>query len=86
MKLDDRLKELIAIGASVSANCQPCLEYHVAKAREFGAAEEEINEAVQVGRTVRKGAAAKMDSYISLHHAKASPVEKSSSGNCGCAL
>jgi len=25
MKIDDKTKELIAIGASIVANCQPCL-------------------------------------------------------------
>ena len=29
--LDERTKELIAIGASVCAHCQPCLTYHVNK-------------------------------------------------------
>ena len=63
--MDMRTKELIAIGASVTANCQPCLEYHVTKARENGAEEKEIKEAIAVGRTVRKGAAGKMDQYAS---------------------
>jgi alkylhydroperoxidase/carboxymuconolactone decarboxylase family protein YurZ len=27
--MDERIKELIAIGASVGAHCQPCLTYHV---------------------------------------------------------
>ena len=27
--MDERTKELIAIGASVGAHCQPCLTYHV---------------------------------------------------------
>jgi AhpD family alkylhydroperoxidase len=63
--MDIRTKELIAIGASVTANCQPCLEYHVTKARENGAEEKEIREAIAVGRTVRKGAAGKMDQYAS---------------------
>ncbi len=36
MSLENRIKELIAIGASVTANCQPCLEYHVGKAKEAG--------------------------------------------------
>ncbi|NIM05141.1 MAG: carboxymuconolactone decarboxylase family protein, partial [Armatimonadetes bacterium] len=44
--MDKRTKELIAIGASITANCQPCLEYHVTKARENGAEEEEIKEAI----------------------------------------
>ena len=63
--MDTRTKELIAIGASVTANCQPCLEYHVTKARENGAEEKEIKEAIAVGRTVRKGASGKMDQYAS---------------------
>jgi len=63
--MDMRTKELIAIGASITANCQPCLEYHVTKARENGAEEKEIREAIAVGRTVRKGAAGKMDQYAS---------------------
>ena len=63
--MDNRTQELIAIGASIAANCQPCLEYHLDKARENGAEEEEINEAIAVGRIVRKGAAGKMDRFIS---------------------
>ena len=35
MKLDTRIRELIAVGASVTANCQSCLQYHADKA--FGA-------------------------------------------------
>jgi len=48
-------KELIAIGASVTAHCQPCLTYHVGKAREMGISEQEIQEAVAVGHKVEKG-------------------------------
>ena len=61
--LNEKTTELIAIGASITANCQPCLEFHVAKAREFGATTEEIMAAVEVGKLVRRGATAKMDRY-----------------------
>ncbi len=61
MKLDARIQELIAVGASVTANCQPCLQYHSAKALESGADAEDVADAIEVGRTVRKGAAAKFD-------------------------
>ena len=54
--MDEKLKELIAIGASVSAHCQPCLTYHVGKARELGISEEQIAETVQMGQMVAKGA------------------------------
>ncbi len=54
--MDEKLKELIAIGASVSAHCQPCLTYHVGKARELGISEGQIAKAVQMGQMVAKGA------------------------------
>lgn len=63
MSLDKHILELIAVGASVAANCQPCLEYNVRKAREFGADAEEIAEAIEVGKRVRQGAAAKLDKF-----------------------
>jgi len=62
--MDVKIKELIAVGASVTANCKPCLEYHVAKAKENGAADEEIAEAIAVAKMVRQGAASKMDEFI----------------------
>ena len=61
MKLDERLRELIAVGASVTANCRGCLQFHVGKAREAGTGEEEISEAVDVGKMVRSGAASQLD-------------------------
>jgi AhpD family alkylhydroperoxidase len=61
LKLDERIKRLIAVGASITVNCQPCLEINVAKALENGAGEQEIAEAIQVGKLVRQGAAVKMD-------------------------
>ncbi len=58
---DEKTKELIAIGASITANCHPCLDYHVAKARELGVGNDEILEATEVGKQVRRGASAKTD-------------------------
>lgn len=65
--LDERTTELIAVGASVVANCQPCLEYHTTRARELGAGTEDILAAVAAGQQVRRGAAAKMDRYAAQH-------------------
>jgi len=59
--MDERTKKLIAVGASVGANCHPCLEYHIGKAREFGIERSEIAEAVEAGKAVRGGAAAGID-------------------------
>jgi len=62
--LDANIKELIAIGASVSANCHPCVKYHIAKAHELKIDEAEIQQAIDVGKMVRKGAAGQMDKLI----------------------
>lgn len=62
--LDANIKELIAIGASVSSNCRPCVKYHIGKAREMKIDETEIQQAVEVGQMVRKGAAGQMDELL----------------------
>jgi len=83
MKLDDRTLRLIAVGASITANCQPCLQINVAEAVKCGADEHEIAAAIQVGRMVRKGAASKMDVFAdSLKQAV--PQVSPSDGACGC--
>lgn len=63
--ISSRVKELIAIGASVSANCRPCIKYHIGKAREVEIEEKEIQQAVAVGKMVRQGAASRMDEFLS---------------------
>ena len=83
MKLDERTMRLIAVGASITANCQPCLEINVAQALENGADQQEIAEAIEVGKMVRKGAASKMDRFAQ-EHAIPSLSGLPESG-CGCA-
>ena len=63
--MDVRIKELIAIGASVTANCHPCFKYHVDKAKESGADEQEITEAIVVAKMVRKGSESQMEELVS---------------------
>ena len=63
MSLDERMMRLIAVGASIAANCQPCLQANAAKALESGAGEQEIAEAIWVGKMIRRGAATKMDEF-----------------------
>ena len=63
MQLDNKTMRLIAVGASIAANCQPCLQGNLAKARSDGCDEQEIAEAIWVGKLVRRGAASKMDIF-----------------------
>ena len=82
--MDDRMKELIAVGASVSANCQPCLRYHAGKAEKAGAAREEISEAIGVGKMVAKGAMSKMNKYAEAIFEETPPEESDPGEGCGC--
>jgi len=86
MKMNENTKELIAIGASLAAHCQPCLTFHVDKARELGMGEDEINEAIAVGRMIQKGAMSAMDrfaeSVIVGPENKPSPCCENDAGNC----
>ena len=47
--LDQKYKEMIAIGISIQINCESCLEWHIKKALQHGASKEEIVEAIGVG-------------------------------------
>ena len=73
--MDERTKELIAIGASVSAHCQPCLAWHLNKARELGISEDDLQAAIEVGFMVEKGAGNAMRKYA--HEILKQPQTKS---------
>jgi len=82
MSLDERTNILIALGASVSANCLPCLDFHINRARLAGLGDAEIADAIETGRSVRKGAAASMDRKISGIDKSAAVTGKA--GACCC--
>ena len=54
--IDRKTKELVAIGASLAAKCQGCLEGHIKKALKFGATREEISEAIAIAIGVNAAA------------------------------
>lgn len=54
--MDERMKELIAMGASAAANCHPCMDHHLARCDELGIDRAEVVAAVQVGLMVNRGA------------------------------
>ncbi len=50
--MDQRTKELVAIGASIAGHCQPCFRHHLAKAKELGISKEEIRDAVSLAERI----------------------------------
>jgi AhpD family alkylhydroperoxidase len=61
--LTEKEKELIAIGASVAAGCQPCTEYHVKAARSAGVCDRSLTLAVETALAVRQSATRTMDEW-----------------------
>jgi len=51
--LDQRTQLLIALGSSIAAGCQPCLETIVGQARAAGIAEKELQSAAIIGQFVK---------------------------------
>ncbi len=54
--MDDRTSILISLGAATAANCVPCFEHYFGKADGVGLNSEEIQEAADIARQVKKGA------------------------------
>jgi AhpD family alkylhydroperoxidase len=84
--MDDKTKLLIAVGASVGANCHPCLEYNVGKALAAGIEKDEILQAVSIAKKVRGGAFASMDILAKklLGDGSARPACENSASSCCC--
>jgi AhpD family alkylhydroperoxidase len=45
--MENQIKLLIAVGSAITANCQPCLQHLMREARDSGAEEKEIMEAMR---------------------------------------
>ena len=54
MPLDEKTRELIAVGAAIAGNCLPCLTYHFKKCRELGISVDDIDEAIETAKTVKE--------------------------------
>jgi len=54
MAIDEKIKELVAVGAAIAGNCIPCLNYHFKKCRELGISVDDIDEAIEMAKTVKE--------------------------------
>jgi AhpD family alkylhydroperoxidase len=70
--LDLKTKELIAIGCSLIAQCEGCLEGHIKKALEHGATKQEVSDAIVVAIGINAAAIMDMSDKaaikLDLHH------------------
>ncbi len=61
--MNESTKEFIATGASFTANCQPCLIFHVGKARNLVIGDDKIDEAIAIGHMIQKSAMSAMNKF-----------------------
>jgi AhpD family alkylhydroperoxidase len=50
----DEVAELVAIGAAIAANCEPCFKYHFQQARKLGITREDMMLAVKTAQSVKE--------------------------------
>jgi AhpD family alkylhydroperoxidase len=50
----EAIAELVAIGAAIASNCEPCLRYHFDKARKLGVSPEDMARAVKTAQGVKE--------------------------------
>jgi len=56
----DAVAELVAIGAAIAANCEPCFKYHFQQARKLGVSREDMMRAVKTAQSVKEAPAKAM--------------------------
>ena len=50
----DQVAELVAIGAAIASNCEPCFKYHYDQARKLGVADADMRRAVDLAQKVKE--------------------------------
>lgn len=53
----EAVAELVAIGAAIASNCEPCFKFHYDKARKLGVSKEDMLRAVTVAQSVKESPA-----------------------------
>ena len=81
--METKTKLLIAIGAAVVANCQPCLKTLLKNAKENTIEEKEIQEAIGVAIVVRKNSITQIDKFLA-GIAGTEEANGNATEGCGC--
>ncbi|MDZ7653301.1 MAG: arsenite efflux transporter metallochaperone ArsD [Burkholderiaceae bacterium] len=53
----EQVAELVAIGAAIASNCEPCFKFHYDKARRLGVADADVRRAVDLAQQVKEAPA-----------------------------
>ena len=64
---NEAVAELVAIGAAIAANCEPCFKYHFNQARKLGATRRDIALAVAMAEAVKAAPAKAIHALAEKH-------------------
>lgn len=81
--MNESVKELIAIGAAMASNCEPCFRYHYDLARSLGVSREDMREAVDVALAVKASPHRKVLDTAQRYLSEGSPSVPGNA-DCGC--
>jgi AhpD family alkylhydroperoxidase len=69
----EAVQELVAIGAAVASNCEPCFKFHFDKARKLGVSKEDMLRAVRTAQSVKESPAKAVLGLAERYLTKATP-------------
>jgi hypothetical protein len=86
--LEDKIENLIAIGAATAANCIPCFEHLYEKAISSGITLAEIKRASDIAGLVKKGAhialTNSVNELIGIEETQDLPCDQTANRSCCC--
>jgi AhpD family alkylhydroperoxidase len=78
----EQVAELVAIGAAIGANCEPCFKYHYDQARKLGVSNLDMRYAVDLAQKVKDTPARNMLDLAARYLGPATPDTTGKAGAC----
>lgn len=76
----EAVSELVAIGAAIASNCEPCFKFHYDKARKLGVSKDDMLRAVTVAQSVKESPAKTVLDTAHRYLREAEPAAEPTSG------
>ncbi len=77
-----QVAELVAIGAAIAANCEPCFKYHYDQARKLGVSDLDMRYAVDLAQKVKDTPARKMLDLAERYLGPSTPDTRATANSC----
>ena len=79
----DQVAELVAIGAAIASNCEPCFKFHYDQARKLGVGDTDMRRTVELAQRVKDAPARAVLDLAHRYLDKTNPWETASKASAG---